>query len=107
MSFKTDNRLESVANVHTAADLHARPGSQIALILRIFDTANAQRDTSCPLSRNENDSPWGPAKTASRPQNQAARFAESGKLLNLRTDSKCRAAVTFLTIAQNRFVICL
>jgi hypothetical protein len=48
-----------------------------------------------------------PAKTASRPPNQAARFAESGKVLKLRTDSKRRTAVTFLTIAQNKFIICL
>jgi hypothetical protein len=29
-----DNRLESVANAHTAADLHVRPDSKTALVLR-------------------------------------------------------------------------
>jgi hypothetical protein len=37
-------------------------------------------------------------------QNQAAAFAESGNGLNLRTDSKCGAAVIFPTIAQNKFI---
>jgi hypothetical protein len=69
--------------------------------------ANAPRDTSCPVSRNENDSPGVAAKTASRPRNQAARFAKSGKVLKLRTDSKSTTAVTFPTIAQNKFIICL
>jgi hypothetical protein len=46
-----------------------------------------------------------PAKTASHLQNQAACFAGSGKVLKLRTDSKCRTGVTFLTIAQNKFII--
>ena len=36
----TDNRLESVANVHTAADLHVRPHSRIALISRTAGAAN-------------------------------------------------------------------
>jgi hypothetical protein len=30
--FRSDNRLESVANAHTAADLHVRPVSQTALV---------------------------------------------------------------------------
>ena len=30
-----DNRLESVANAHTAADLHVRPVSKTALVLQI------------------------------------------------------------------------
>ena len=29
---KSDNRLESVANAHTAADLHVRPVSKTALV---------------------------------------------------------------------------
>ena len=66
--------------------------------------ANALRDTSCPVSRNENDSPGVPTKTALRPQNQAAHFADCGKVLKLRTDSKRETAVTFLTIAQNKFI---
>jgi hypothetical protein len=31
-------------------------------------------------------------------------FARSGKVLNLRRDSKRRSAVTFLAIAQNKFI---
>src|SRR5579872_4142184 len=31
---RSDNRLESVANAHTAADLHVRPASQTALVSR-------------------------------------------------------------------------
>ena len=30
--FRSDNRLESVANAHTAADLHVRPVSKTALV---------------------------------------------------------------------------
>jgi hypothetical protein len=55
--FRSDNRLESVANVHPAADLHARPVPQTALVSRAVGAANDLRDTSCPISRNENDSP--------------------------------------------------
>jgi hypothetical protein len=36
----SDNRLESVANAHTAADLHVRPVSQTALVLRAVGAAN-------------------------------------------------------------------
>jgi hypothetical protein len=32
--FRSDNRLESVANAHTAADLHVRPVSKTALVSR-------------------------------------------------------------------------
>ena len=32
--FQSDNRLESVANAHTAADLHVRPVSKTALVSR-------------------------------------------------------------------------
>jgi hypothetical protein len=45
-----------------------------------------------------------PAKTTSRPQNQAANFVGRGKRLNLRADSNPSSAVTFLTIAQNKFI---
>jgi hypothetical protein len=54
--FRSDNRLESVANAHTAADLHVRPVSKTALVIRTVGAANALRDTSCLISRNENDS---------------------------------------------------
>ena len=46
-------------------------------------------------------------KTSSRPRNQAADFAEHGKVLNLCIDSKRRTAVTFSTAAQNKFINCL
>jgi hypothetical protein len=66
--------------------------------------ANALRDTSCLISRNENDSTDGPGKSTSHSQKSAAAFASSGKVLNLRTDSKCHAADKFPTIAQNKFI---
>jgi hypothetical protein len=69
--------------------------------------ANVLRDTSCPISRNGNDSALAPGKTTSRLQNQAADFVERGKRLNLRTDSKRQAAVIILMIAQNNFINCL
>jgi hypothetical protein len=69
--------------------------------------ANVLRDTASPVSRNENDSMQVPAKTTSRPRKQAAAFAQSGKVLNLCIDSKRRAAVIFLAIAQNKFTNCL
>jgi hypothetical protein len=34
MGFRFDNRLESVANAHTAADLHVRPVFKTALVSR-------------------------------------------------------------------------
>jgi hypothetical protein len=99
--------LESVANAHTAADLHVRPEPQTALVSRAVGVANLLRDTSCLISRNENDSPQVPAKTTWRSPNRPANFSQSRKVLNLCTDSKCRAAVIFLTIAQNKFINCL
>ena len=69
--------------------------------------ANAVRDTSCPISRNGNDSTRVPGKSTSRSPNQAAVFVQSSKVLNLCGDSRCRSAVTFLTIARNKFINCL
>ena len=40
-------------------------------------------------------------------QKQAADFADYGKVLNLCGESKCRGAVMFLAVAQNKFIICL
>jgi hypothetical protein len=102
--FRSDNRLESVANVHTAADLHVRPDSQIALIRRILGAANVQRDTSCLISRNENDSTQVPAKSTPPSQNRAMISTHRGNALNLRGNSKRKSAVTFRTIAQNKFI---
>ena len=102
-----DNRLESVANAHTAADLHVRPVSKTALVSRAVGAANALRDTACPISRNGNDSARVPRKNTSRSRDHAALFVERGKVLNLCTDSKRGAAVTFLTTAQNKFINCL
>jgi hypothetical protein len=101
---KPDNRLESVANAHTAADLHVRPVSQTALVSRAVDAANIARDTSCPISRNGNDSTRASRKTTSRSRNQTVDFVERGKVLKLCEDSKHGAAVTFLTTAQNKFI---
>src|SRR5215212_6165475 len=53
---ESDNRLESVANAHTAADLHVRPVPLTALVSRAVDAANPLRNTSCLISRNRNDS---------------------------------------------------
>jgi hypothetical protein len=69
--------------------------------------ANALRDTSSLISRNENDSTDVPGKSTSHPQKPAAAFASSGKVLNLRADSKCHAADKFPAIAQNKFTNCL
>jgi hypothetical protein len=41
-----------------------------------------------------------PPKTTSRSRNQAAEFVGRSKGLNLRRDSKCRSAVTFLTVPK-------
>jgi hypothetical protein len=97
--FQPDNRLKSVANAHTAADLRIRPVSQTALVRRTVGAANDLRDTAWLVSRNGNDSARVPAKSPWRRQNQAAAFAQSSKVLNLCTDSKWRSAVIFLTIA--------
>jgi hypothetical protein len=69
--------------------------------------ANVLRDTSCLASRNENDSAEPPAKSTLRSPNQAAAFARSGKVLNLRIDSKCRSAVVIAMVAENKFINCL
>jgi hypothetical protein len=105
--FQPDNRLESVANAHTAADLHVRPDSLTALVRRTLGAANDLRDTAWLVSRNGNDSARVPTKTSRPPQNQAAGFAQSSKVLNLCTDSNRRCAVIILTIAQNKFTNCL
>jgi hypothetical protein len=99
--------LESVANAHTAADLHVRPVSQTALVSRAVGAANVLRDTSWLVSRNENDSPRMTEKSTSRSPSRAAPFARSDKVLNLRRDSKRESAVTFRVIAQNKFTNCL
>jgi hypothetical protein len=69
--------------------------------------ANALRDTSCLISRNENDSSRVPAKSTWRSQNQAMRPRRGGKVLNLCGESKRRSAVTIRMIAQNKFINCL
>jgi hypothetical protein len=66
--------------------------------------ANALRDTSCLISRNENDSTDVPGKSTSHLQKSAAAFALCGKVLNLRADSKCHVADKLSTIAQNKFI---
>jgi len=97
--FESDNRLESVANAHTAADLHVRPESQTALVSRAVGAANLVRDTSSLVSRNENDSRRAPTKTTWRSPIRPANFRQSRKVLNLCADSKYRAAVIFRTNA--------
>jgi hypothetical protein len=69
--------------------------------------ANALRDTSCLISRNENDSKEVRAKSTWRSQNRAMSPKHGGKVLNLCTESKRRSAVTIRMIAQNKFINCL
>jgi hypothetical protein len=83
------------------------PLLRTALARRTVGVANDVRDTTWLVSRNGNDSRRLPSKSTRRWQNQAAAFAQGSKVLNLRTDSKCRSAVIFLTIAQNKFINCL
>ncbi len=97
--FELNDRLESVANAHTAADLHVHPGSQSALVLRAVGAANDLRDTACLVSRNENDSAPVPAKTTWRFTKQRTIFVQSCKVLNLCEDSKHPVTVTFRTSA--------
>jgi hypothetical protein len=66
--------------------------------------ANPLRDTSCLISRNENDSSDEPGKSTSHWQKSAAAFASSGKVLNLRADSNCHAVVKLPAIAENKFI---
>ena len=47
--------LESVANAHTAADLHVRPVSKTALVLKIVGAASHLRNTQWQISRNPFD----------------------------------------------------
>jgi hypothetical protein len=102
---ESDKRLESVANAHTAADLHVPPRFSNRAGLKSVGAANVLRDTSCPISRNENDSARVPAKTTSGSQSQAVHWIGRGKVLKLRGDSKHATAVTFQTAAQNKFII--
>jgi hypothetical protein len=69
--------------------------------------ANALRDTSSLISRNENDSARLPTKTTSGSPNQPAHLLLSRKVLNLCEDSKRRGTVTFMPVAQNKFINCL
>ncbi len=65
------------------------------------------RDTSCLISRNVNDSSRVPAQSSLRSLNRSAATTGGGKVLNLCTDSKCRTAVIFCAIVQNKFIIYL
>jgi hypothetical protein len=81
--------------------------SLTALVGKNVGAANDLRDTAWLVSRNGNDSSRLPAKSTWRRQSQATAFARVGKVLNLCVDSKCRSAVIFPTIAQNKFINCL
>src|ERR1700741_484776 len=52
---RPNNRLESIANAHTAADLHVRPVSKTALVLRSWAPRTALRNTRWCISRNQFD----------------------------------------------------
>lgn len=56
-----DLRLESPANMHTAADLHVHLVSKTALVLKIVGAASHLRNTQCSGTRNQID----PAAAAS------------------------------------------
>jgi hypothetical protein len=102
--FRSDNRLESVANAHTAADLHVRPVPLTALVSGAVGVANVVRCTTCPISRNGNDSGVVAVELTSHLQKPAAVFPQRAKVLNLRGDSNYRGAVIFHTAAQNKFI---
>ena len=102
--FDSANHLESVANAHTAADLHVRPEPQSALVSRAVGAANVLMDTSWLVSRNENDSSREPPKTTWRSLTQAVAILQGRKILNLCGDSKRKGSVTFSARAQNKFI---
>ena len=59
MGLGFDNRLESVAYAHTAADLHVRLRFQNRAGLKIVGAASDLRCTRCCVPRNEFDSLLG------------------------------------------------
>jgi hypothetical protein len=69
--------------------------------------ANVLRDTSCLVSRNENDSSPVPTKTTWGASIRTAGHLQRRKVLNLCEDSKRSGTVTFLARAQNKFINCL
>jgi hypothetical protein len=105
--FQPNDRLESVAHAHTAADLHVRPWFSNRADLESHGRRERLRNTSCLISRNGNDSTQPPAKSTSRSQNRMAACEQSDKVLNLYEDSKRCAVVTFRVVAQNKFINCL
>jgi hypothetical protein len=72
--------------------------------LKVIPIAFFLRSTSRHISRNENDSTREPAKTTSVRQTGQRFFAQSGKVLNLCTDSKRRTIVIFRQFTQNKFI---
>jgi hypothetical protein len=66
--------LESVANMHTAADLHIRPWFSNRAGLESRGRREPLRDTACLNSRNGNDSGAMPQQFTSRSQKWAAAF---------------------------------
>jgi hypothetical protein len=83
------------------------PNLNPALVSRAVGAANALRDTSGLVSRNENDSSRLPPKTTWRSPTQAAAILQSRKILNLCEDSKRKRGVAFSALAQNKFINCL
>ena len=97
---RSDNRLESVANAHTAADLHVRPVSQTALVSRAVGAANDLRNTRCAASRNQFDSTFGASAHSSC---GAVIVIIESKFLNQRAESRASGAVTNLGMAAKIF----
>jgi len=91
---RSDNRLESVAYAHTAADLHVRPVSRTALVR---DRGRCEQLTNTPwgAGRNEIDSKIFAATTAhGMPQQGRCSPRKSNALIHF-ADSTRAATVTF------------
>jgi hypothetical protein len=91
--------LESVANVHTAADLHVRPSFQDRTDLKNRGRRERFKITSWLISRNGNDSANHLRNCPSRLQKPTTVVARHLKVLNLCRDSKRQADVTILVAA--------
>jgi hypothetical protein len=91
---RSDNRLESVAYAHTAADLHVRPVSSTALV-RDRGRREQLINTTWRAGSNEIDSRKRPATTARRaPQHGRCLPRKSNAMIHF-ADSTCAATVTF------------
>jgi hypothetical protein len=86
--------LESVANAHTAADLHVRPVSKTALVSRSW-APRATKEYTMRRSPQEIDSRCVPRKPVDLHGDDDALDARESMLLILITDSMHATSVTF------------